>query len=149
MSGRPFELFKGKVLVYEMGGGRSNTGRAHSWCDVNGNPVLKFGTGVACGKHGYALWELGKPIVWVYVGWLRGSVKPIFVHVDKGYFTLEENNDLKFVEESEWKEELLSSEDELVIVPKVYENAVRHTIAKAMCYHCRRTHYYIKTKWLI
>lgn len=134
--------FKARWIVFESGGGYTNTGKAIVIASNDGQPlkplfVIKRGD-LACKNHAaFAVWE-GQSVVAVVARHHRGDFQ---IEIKSLHGTL---YPWRFEEKTLWSASHLYKStwrDALPKKIKKFERAIEAAIVKAKCYHCREPHF--------
>lgn len=130
-----------RLVFWESGGGRCNTGSAQIICGLKGERIapvyIRRRGSLACSRHAKFIAWPGQKLVVVYVSHHRGD---FIVRVDEVSFT--ESFHVE-VERLWWGDELDKANIEEYLPTKIdrYLEAVKAAMNKATCYHCREPHY--------
>jgi len=130
-----------RLVLWESGGGYSNTGSAQIVCGLKGQKLIPIYIcrrgSLACSRHAKFVVYPRQGMVVVYVSHHR---KDFIVRIDKVSFT---ESFLVDVERLWYGKELDKSNIEDQIPTKLdrYLDAVKAAMNKATCYHCREPHY--------
>ena len=138
LGGVLYSRFRIRYIVWERGGGRTNTGEAEIICSMDGRPLkplfVRRRGHLSCSEHAaFGIWE-GHEVICIHASHHRGD---FVINVSKLRATKE-----NLVEEILIKlQDFESLED---VLPTKYEylrNAIEAAMDKATCYHCRSPHY--------
>jgi hypothetical protein len=129
---------KVRYIVFEKGGGYSNTGSAQIVCGTDGSPLkplyVRRKGHLACGTHAaFAVWD-GQAVVAVYAYHHRGDYE-ITLYLLEATIEKLETYEIWHVEDFDDINEVLPAKLEK------YKAAIQAAMSKASCYHCRSPHY--------
>lgn len=129
-----------RYVLYEQGGGMSNTGHALVYCNSEGEalkPLYIIRRGhLALGKHAaFGLWE-HQTMIEIHASHHRRSFYLALnkVTATKQELVTEKLWGISEVDRDNWKEALPNMYTQ-------YTRAIEAAIDKALCYHCREPHY--------
>lgn len=135
-----YEPYKVRYIIWECGGGYTNTGESQVICGVDGSPLkplfIRRRGHLACLDHAaFAVWE-GQKVVVIRTDHHRGQFN---VRLDE--LTAHREN-VEFEELWEGEDFYIDEIDE--VLPNKfskYKTAIKAAMEKALCYHCREPHY--------
>ncbi|MHA1325543.1 MAG: hypothetical protein ACTSRL_22340 [Candidatus Helarchaeota archaeon] len=133
---------KPRLILWESGGGYSNTGSAQIICGLKGEPLkpsyIRTRGHRACAEHAkFSIWP-GNKFIKVYASQWRGDYKVVISEISFS------EDDFVITEVVLWEaDELHKGDIEEILPVKLdrYMAAVKAAMSKAFCYHCRTPHY--------